>query len=1356
MNLDFSKIGKVNKNYYIYAAKVFAILLVSYIMLSNFFIGRINSCYSYKDYNHKNELSEAVFCNGNSVVVQTFKAKGNILSHLKLYFTDAEDTELTLELLNEKSGAIHSITLNTVDYSPMEWNTIDIDCHKLIRGRTYQIRIAGNDLGKIALTASNSNPEIFETCYVNGEAKPHVLAVELQSTYRYMTFGSCLELFVELLFVIIINLFLSYAVLNVEKLVKGFRYTNKCQGILYTLYFTVYTVLFFNPMDSLRTEVKGFDRIIGTGLISGDDVSKRISNFNYWFICLAVFFVLFYLLANYFKTKQFSEENKMMIKFLDNLIILANVILGIKCISYFYHESLEVKFFDYSENFIISLILMGFVYILLDLEKKINVEQFIKLLVSSWMLSYPLAILLTNSKIIGKQEWGAGQNLLGVQIILLFTLLISARFVNINWKESHISLTLTSIVICLSFLPFYTSFFIELVTILNQHEIFLVSIASIYFSTIIIGFLLIMLFTVYVCKKNIQINNWKKISYPVIVFGVACLWRQTAITGTYMADLYESANSSILISDFLNFGNIPIVEHYGGHMMTGVWEGIIYGLANNDYFGAVFSPYSLYVSAVIAVLFFFLVKHIWEENIALLVTLVFPFYNSVGTWGLGLLMCFAVMAYVKKNTYVRGALFWLAFVWCTLYRLDLGFAFAFACISSLALYIIIEKNMKAVKQLVISMLAVGGVMLIFWCLLCMLKGIHPFLRLFEFLLISASNQNWAWEGLGDTMLSMYAWSYIFIPFAVVMCLVYIMISKPFRERIGRESWVLLFVLGFSFLFNYSRGLVRHSVVETALTVIMWTAYVFLAMFVTSLINNRKLFLPVFFLLVLCNGLFLSDYNFAERSIADCSVDHIGDFVETWRPGRFAEEELTEGENVKSYWAQLKENREVITRVKVDEELTGIVYGYQLMMDTLLGENETFVDFINKSFVYSAIGRQSPVYAAQSPLHLSGEFTQEEFVKEIKGIPVVLMPIDPENYWLSESLDDIANSVRYYKVAEYIYQNYVPLCAYEDDFAIWCLPERYDEMSRKVMEISSNRGIEIKDSLVWSEDVFTENAEIISNSDGSVNINYTGFDPHVCELQNMFDFTPYINGELKVAIEYQTNVDGVLQMFYTTDEYEDYTEEKMRTAAISGEGTAYFTIPITEWSHLRLDTPEGSQVKIQSFRMGACSSRMIDYGYDGPYLAEDGLTYNYLPYLHNYNVNKLPYIWAQGDKKNSTNNVVVATAEYINGLYKFDLTETELGTEGNYLKLKINYTGNDTLGKYMADDETTNAYLKAGKYSNGKFETKYVYNFTIKEGMHEYMFRISNDYYWYLKQINSVMIESTDNLINVDIDILEGD
>lgn len=33
----------------------------------------------------------------------------------------------------------------------------------------------------------------------------------------------------------------------------------------------------------------------------------------------------------------------------------------------------------------------------------------------------------------------------------------------------------------------------------------------------------------------------------------------------------------------------------------------------------------------------------------------------------------------------------------------------------------------------------------------------------------------------------------------------------------------------------------------------------------------------------------------------------------------------------------------------------------------------------------------------------------------------------------------------------IYQNYVPLCAFEDKFAIWCLPEKYDELSQKVKE-----------------------------------------------------------------------------------------------------------------------------------------------------------------------------------------------------------------------------------------------------------------------------------------------------------------
>ena len=257
--------------------------------------------------------------------------------------------------------------------------------------------------------------------------------------------------------------------------------------------------------------------------------------------------------------------------------------------------------------------------------------------------------------------------------------------------------------------------------------------------------------------------NWKSIAYPVAVFGISCLWCQIPTSATYNADIFESANASILVSDFLNFGKIPIIEHYGGHMMSGVWEGIIYGIANNDFSGAIFSPYAGYIATVIAVLFYYLFKMVCDEDAGIFAVLFFPFYKSYSYWGFALLMCLGVSAFVKKNTYLRMNLFWLATVWCVLYRLDVGFAFTLACMTAILLYIFIEKNISALKQFVFTLLAwaiVGGAS---WFGLCIFKRINPVSRLLEFLMINLSNQNWAYSGIGDTSLFVFSVVYIFIP-----------------------------------------------------------------------------------------------------------------------------------------------------------------------------------------------------------------------------------------------------------------------------------------------------------------------------------------------------------------------------------------------------------------------------------------------------------------------------------------------------------------------------------------------------------------------------------------------------------------
>lgn len=1334
--------------------KVALIAVMLYSIFGSLFAGGLNDYYSYKDYSYQNSLNEPEVYSGTEIQ-QTFTSKGNLLSKISLYIADAPSSTLFLEIVDENDASIFSSSVETESLAPYAWNTIPVNTNSLKRGDAYTLKISGNNLRAIVLTTDNSDSKIFGSCFLEGKESPYFLAVGISMSQIYMPLGTILELIVKFVFVASIAAMLCYAIIFFEKIFAAFKAAEHKQGFLYALYFSVYAVLLFNPIDSIYTEVTEFSRIMGAGLVAGVDVSKRIGNFNRWFVCLAIVFALSYLLANYFKSRKYSDKGEKAIHFLDNIIVIANAAQLLRIISYFYNEAQEIRVFYYSEYLIMALILATIAYIVLGIEKKMAVDQLEQLILSFVMLSYPTAILFANSPLFGIQEWDSGRLLMGIQIVSIIFAIIIACFIKISWTKRQWTSALEVSCVGLSFVPFCTSFFIELVPILNRYGIFIESVQRDYFLAVLIGILILGAVVFFFYKKNIRINNWKAIAYPIIVFGVSCLWKQIEVSQSYNANLFETANSSILISDFLNFGDIPIVQHYGGHMMTGVWEGIAYGLINNDYTGAIFSPYSGYVSTLIAVLFYFLLRNIWDEDSALITALFFPFYGALGRWGLGILMCLTAIGFVKKNSYARAVAFWLSAVWCVLYRLDLGFAFVIACLAAFALYIIIDKNKKALKELLISLIAVGLFFGILWCVICLVKGINPVNRLVEFLLVSASNQNWAFTEIGNNDLTMFAWAYLIVPFAVVIGLMYIIFSSKFREGMSRDKWVLLLILGFSFICNYQRGLVRHSLVEKHLTLIMWTAYLFFTVLIIMKVRNPRSFLPVFAVFILCHTLFLSDNNFSEKAIADNSAARIGNFVDTWHIDRFADDDLEDGEYAKTIWMEYSENQEVIERVKFDSSLNIIVNDYQVVLDALLEDEETYVDFINKTFIYSAINRQNPVYISQSPMQISGEFTQEEFVKEIEGVPLVLMPRDARNLYASEALDGIPNSVRCYKIAEYIYQNYVPLCTYETDYAIWCLTERYDEMSAKVEELMKS-GTDIKSGLISADLVSWGNVEAVGNNDGTVNVNYTGTDPIIYNIQNLFDISQYVGGEIKIAVDYITDVDGVMQFFYTTNEGERYTSDKVVSAKISGEGTAYFTIPgITKYTHIRMDTPEESSVRIKALRVGGVNVSLVDYGYDGPFASDAGLSYSYLPSVHNYSVGELPVIWAECDKENSIDNPVVADAVYQDGLYTFNISNIE-ETDGNYLRLRIEYPGNDISGKYDDDDETTAATLTLGYYANGIFETKYLYSFTVKEGAHDYLFRVSNDYYWYLKEVNAARIECSEFISNYGMDILQGD
>ncbi len=1170
--------------------------------------------YSYKDYSFKNNIAGPIPVENAENIEQFFVAKGNILTNISLYFSPAYGTELSIAIMDSMNRVVVSKTVNPADYSPDAWNNISIDYKGLRKDDTYRVSLRGEDLSYLFLSPNNSFPKVFGGCLVDGESVPYTLAIELSETYRYMTFGYMLELVSRILMIAFMVTVLCYSIWNFRNLYIGYQESQyKKISLLYAIYFSVTTALLFNPLDEKRNRPIEFSRVMGMGFNEGFDVTKRISNFNHWFLSFAIAFILFFLIANHFRKINFRGENRKAIELLDDIIIAGNVLLVLKVITFFYAESKNSDFFSYSYLFVTQVIICIILYVVLGLEKKISLDSFEALNVASWMLSFPVSISICH-------EWDSGRAFYGLQLLSTIAILLGVNFVKRGWIKSALSKTLNSIVVFFSTIPFFTSLFIEFVIWLNQREIFLGNLRRIYFFAICVGIPMACIVCFLLSRKNKVIKNWKSLAYPSIIVGFICLWVQIPVSSEYYLDMFESANTSVLIGDFLNFGDIPIVQHYGGHMMSGVWEGLIYAFLNNDYIGATFSPYRGYVAVMICLAFYFVIKRIWSEDAAFITVLFFPFYNSISYWGLGLLVALAAMKYVGKNSYFNAALFWFTCIWCAVYRLDLGFAFVASGIIALTIYIVANRNVFALKQLLSTLCIWGITGAAVWCGICVWKGINPIARLLEFLYISASNQNWAYPSLGDVSLTKFSFIYIFAPFSVIVTLLYAILGQNMKDRISVDKWVLLLIVGISYLCNFPRGLVRHSLADNTPFVCIWTGLFFLTLFVVLLKNNGKLFLPVFTICILGFALFQTDANFAEKSIADRAVGHVGDYTESWSLGRYA---APDGENpTGTYWGKIRKDQKVIERVMWNSDLKKTVQSFRTVLDELLNEDETFVDFINKTSIYPLLGRRNPVYVSQSPLQLSGEFTQERFIKEIEEVPIVLMPYDTKKRSYSGALDGVPNSYRYYKVAEHIYQNYVPLCACEDQYAVWCLKDRYEDMSKRV--------------------------EILSE---------------------------------------------------------------------------------------------------------AC--KPIGYGYDGPYLQDDK-SLSYLPYIHNYELSLLPAIWAEGDVKRSAENDVLQVLKKEGDFFRYSLPNTEYGKNGNYLKIQLNYNGTDQDGLINDNDETIEATIHIGTYIDGVFDTKYQYKFMIKEGMHEYMIRVSNDYYWYTGNTDAIKLESDASFGEIKMQILEGD
>ncbi len=94
---------------------------------------------------------------------------------------------------------------------------------------------------------------------------------------------------------------------------------------------------------------------------------------------------------------------------------------------------------------------------------------------------------------------------------------------------------------------------------------------------------------------------------------------------------------------------------------------------------------------------------------------------------------------------------------------------------------------------------------------------------------------------------------------------------------------------------------------------------------------------------------------------------------------------------------------------------------------------------------------------------------------ISTIDVFKTPVDDDNYRSLNNLDEVTNAYRYYKVYEYICQNYRPLCRYANVYAVWCLYSKYDEYHAQIERMINSR--DYTSCFLSSELIGRENVEM---------------------------------------------------------------------------------------------------------------------------------------------------------------------------------------------------------------------------------------------------------------------------------------
>lgn len=777
--------------------------------------------------------------------------------------------------------------------------------------------------------------------------------------------------------------------------------------------------------------------------------------------------------------------------------------------------------------------------------------------------------------------------------------------------------------------------------------------------------------------------------YPLMLLNFGMLvfqpWRMISPENEF----FEFANHGISVDHFFRYGSIPIVETFDAHMMSNEFFAYLYGILNGY---EPFAPflYIGYFTVINYLVIYYLLKKAINPTVAFLTVAAFPLLSLFDNhFTLSAIMAFMIIRLLREQSLKNFYYFWIAGLSLAMYKLDVGFSSILAAlVTYFAIHYLLNKTFAWRKMLVSGIVSVG-VLLALFCLLCLVRSVNPVSRLYEFLIVSMSNQNWAIAKMGDASLTIFRLVNYLLPMALFLLFGWtvtrLVFDSKFAQKIrtsGKAQYLLVFFVFFSgfFFFNIPRGIVRHTLEYGVIKQIISTIPVAILMFILLFRKRHKLmvFFMTYFGLYLIVSLTGNSLKNREAALLTTAIT---------------------APNFKEKFQEAYEFKGTRVRIGFD---TSEIANFKSILDKVLKPNETYFDFASKNYYHALTARKNPLYVNQTPLMLNGDKSQELALEQIQKAkpPIVLMPIKGV-FW--SEIDGVNVTYKYFRISEYIYKNYSPIMRMAS-FDIYALNSKKDEYRQKLSKDNQESGnITVTDFSFFEKPTTNISvAQLSKDTDGKYLVSNHGTDSYISGVMAGLKAANVLKADNNAApVTFRFNLNpastGNVKFYYIFNEGEAYSENNVKVFQVDHTGSQDMAIDLPKMPHEFMIGVNTSNVKFNTLNIIRATQNTSAQ-----------------PETIDYWLGETPRVWAEKSADAVFSKVSALGESITESSLLFDKKQIQNDKKPFYLYIEAD-SPVDMMAKVSLVDANAD---------------KANFHFTIKPGMNRYAVRLSANYYWW--------------------------